>query len=100
MREQPDLERQKNQLIKSLAADEQLKELEDKILKLLSGDGQHPRRRGAHQHALRLEDHLGRHQRGVAEAEETNKQINATRMTYVPAAERGRSSTSPSPTSR
>merc|ERR1711991_1115521 len=35
--ERPDLERQKNQLIKSLAADKkQLKELEDKILKLLS----------------------------------------------------------------
>ena len=27
--------------------------------------------------------------KGVAEAEETNKQINATRLTYVPAAERG-----------
>ena len=36
--ERPDLERQKNQLIKSLAADKKtLKELEDKILKLLSG---------------------------------------------------------------
>ena len=89
--ERPDLERQKNQLIKSLAADKkQLKELEDKILKLLSESKGNI-----------LDDEVlintlsdskitsGVINGRVAEAEETNKQINATRMTYVPAAERG-----------
>merc|ERR1712185_190474 len=89
--ERPDLERQKNQLIKSLAADKkQLQDLENKILKLLSES-----------QGNILDDEVlintlsdskitsGVINGRVAEAEETNKQINTTRMTYVPAAERG-----------
>ena len=89
--ERPDLERQKNQLIKSLAADKKtLKELEDKILKLLSES-----------QGNILDDEVlintlsdskitsGVINTRVAEAEVTNEQINTTRLTYVPAAERG-----------
>ena len=89
--ERPDLERQKNQLIKSLAADKkQLKELEDKILKLLSES-----------EGNILDDEVlintlsdskitsGVIQGRVAEAETTNEQINTTRLTYTPAATRG-----------
>ena len=89
--ERPDLEKAKNQLIKSLASDKkQLKELQDKILKLLSES-----------EGNILDDEVlintlsdskitsGVINTRVAEAEATNEQINTTRLTYVPAAERG-----------
>ena len=89
--ERPDLEKQKNQLIKSLAADKkQLQDLEDKILKLLSES-----------EGNILDDEVlintlsdskitsGVIGQRVAEAETTNEQINTTRLTYTPAATRG-----------
>jgi len=89
--ERPDLEKQKNNLVVSLAADKkQLKELEDKILLLLSQS-----------EGNILDDEVlintlsdskvtsgviaGR----VQEAEETGIKINETRNGYVPAATRG-----------
>ena len=89
--ERPDLEKQKNQLIKSLAADKKtLQDLENKILKLLSES-----------EGNILDDEVlintlsdskitsGVIQGRVAEAETTNEQITATRLTYTPAATRG-----------
>jgi len=89
--ERPDLEKAKNNLVVSLAADKkQLKELEDKILRLLSAS-----------EGNILDDEVlintlsdskvtsGVIQGRVKEAEETEKQINATRLTYTPAATRG-----------
>jgi len=89
--ERPDLERAKNQLIKSLAADNKsLKDLQDKILKLLSES-----------EGNILDDEVlintlsdskitsGVIKGRVVEAEATNKEIDVTRMTYTPAATRG-----------
>merc|ERR1740130_2085595 len=89
--ERPDLEKQKNNLVISMSADKkQLKELEDKILRLLSAS-----------EGNILDDEVlintlsdskitsGVIQGRVKEAEETEKQINATRLTYTPAATRG-----------
>jgi len=89
--ERPDLEKAKNNLVISLAADKkQLQELEDKILRLLSAS-----------EGNILDDEVlintlsdskvtsaviqGR----VREAEETEAQINETRLGYKPAATRG-----------
>jgi dynein heavy chain len=89
--ERPDLEKQKNHLVLSMAADnKQLKELEDKILRLLSQS-----------EGNILDDEVlintlsdskvtsGVIKGRVKEAEETEREINLTRLTYTPAAVRG-----------
>jgi len=89
--ERPDLEKAKNHLVVSLAADKkQLQELEDKILRLLSAS-----------EGNILDDEVlintlsdskvtsGVIQGRVKEAEETEAQINESRLGYKPAATRG-----------
>jgi len=89
--ERPDLEKAKNNLVLGLAADKkQLQELEDKILRLLSAS-----------EGNILDDEVlintlsdskvtsGVIQGRVKEAEETERQINETRLGYKPAATRG-----------
>jgi len=89
--ERPDLEKQKQQLVVSLAADKkQLKELEDKILRFLSTSEGNILDDEVLINALSDSKItsgviLGR----VQEAEVTEKEINATRLQYVPAATRG-----------
>jgi dynein heavy chain len=89
--ERPDLERAKNQLIKTLAADKrQLKDLQDKILRLLSESEGNILDDEVLINALSDSKITSSVIQGrVAEAETTNKEIDATRLTYTPAATRG-----------
>jgi len=89
--ERPDLERAKNQLIKSLAADKkQLQQLQDKILKMLSESEGNILDDEALINALGdSKITSGVIQGRVQEAETTNKEIDATRVGYTPAATRG-----------
>ncbi|KAL3899975.1 MAG: hypothetical protein SGPRY_012545, partial [Prymnesium sp.] len=89
--ERPDLEKAKQELVVTLAADKkQLKELEDKILRFLSASEGNILDDEVLINALSDSKItsgviMGR----VQEAEVTEKEINATRLKYVPAATRG-----------
>jgi len=89
--ERPDLEKQKNHLVLSMAADnKQLKDLEDKILRLLStSEGNILDNETLINTLSDSKITSGVIQRRVKEAEETEKEINETRLTYTPAAVRG-----------
>ena len=89
--ERPDLEKAKNNLVVSLAADKkQLKELEDKILRMLSeSEGNILDNETLINTLSDSKITSGVIQGRVQEAEETEKQINTTRLTYTTAATRG-----------
>ena len=90
-RSAPTWKRKKESLVVSIADKKQLKELQDKILRLLPSRGQHPRRRGADQHAEQLQDHERDDLRAVGGGGDrpTTKEIDIARETYRAAATRG-----------
>ena len=89
--ERPELDRQRTHLVLSMAADnKQLKDLEDKILRLLSqSEGNILDDKDLINTLSDSKITSGVIKGRVKEAEETEREINHTRLTYTPAAVRG-----------